>query len=67
MSLQDAFYVIGIVFMSLMLIIIVALVTAVFVIKAKITHIHRQIEEKLMAVTSLSEKVARTAKKVLNK
>jgi cell division protein FtsL len=67
MSLQDAFYVIGIIFMSLMLIIIVALVTAVFVIKAKITHIHRQIEEKLSNVSSLGEKISRTAKKVLNK
>jgi hypothetical protein len=56
MELQDAFYVIGIVFMSIMLVLILALVVAVFVIRSKIIQIHRHIEEKLHLVTSLAEK-----------
>lgn len=67
MELQEAFYIIGIIFMSLMLLILVALVAAVFVIKAKVNHIHHVIEEKVHSVTSLGEKVAGTAKKVLRK
>jgi hypothetical protein len=45
----------AIVFMSLMLIIMLATVTAVFVIKAKINAIHRNIEEKLHLALSLAQ------------
>lgn len=55
MSLQDAFYIIGIVFMSLMLIIMLATVIAVFVIKAKINSIQRHLEEKLHAVATIAQ------------
>jgi hypothetical protein len=55
MDLQDAFYIIGIVFMSLMLIIMLATVIAVFVIKAKINSIQRHVEEKLHAVVTIAQ------------
>jgi hypothetical protein len=55
MSLQDAFYIIGIIFMSLMLIFMLATVIAVFVIKAKINSIQHHVEEKLHAVTALAQ------------
>jgi hypothetical protein len=55
MSLQDAFYIIGIVFMSLMFIIMLATVIAVFVIKAKINSIQRHLEEKLHAVVTIAQ------------
>ncbi|HJP96653.1 MAG TPA: hypothetical protein VJ843_04780 [Candidatus Saccharimonadales bacterium] len=53
MDLQNTFYVIGIIYMSLMTIIIIALVIAVFAIKAKINEIHRQIEERLHSVIQM--------------
>ena len=53
MDLQNTFYVIGIIYMSLMTIIIIALVIAVFAIKAKINEIHRQIEDRLHAVIQM--------------
>jgi predicted Holliday junction resolvase-like endonuclease len=53
MDLQNTFYVIGIIYMSLMTVIIIALVIAVFAIKAKINEIHRQIEERLHAVIEM--------------
>ena len=54
MDLQTAFYIIGIVFMSLMLLIMIGIAITVFVIKAKINAIHRRIEEKLAVVTNLT-------------
>ncbi|CAN5399012.1 hypothetical protein BH10PAT3_BH10PAT3_5390 [soil metagenome] len=63
MTLEHAFYIIGIVFMSLMIILFIALMSAVVVIKARINHIHRIIEQKLDLVGNLKD-VART---VLNK
>lgn len=54
MDLQTAFYSIGIVFMSLMLLIMIGIAITVFVIKAKINAIHRRIEEKLAVVTNLT-------------
>ena len=54
MSLQDTFYVLGIVYMSLMLLIMLALVIAVFVIKHRIDEIHRKIDEKLAIVTNIA-------------
>ncbi len=54
MDLQTAFYIIGIIFMSLMLLIMVGIAITVLVIKAKINAIHRRIEEKLAVVTNLT-------------
>lgn len=55
-GLETAFYIIGIIFMSLMLILLIALVAAVFVIRAKINAIHAQIEEKVHLVSDIASK-----------
>lgn len=54
-GLQEAFYIIGIIFMSIIFILIAALVAAVFIIKSKINHIHDAIEEKVNTITNLAE------------
>lgn len=64
MELQTIFYIVGIIFMSLMLILFIALVAAVFVIRAKINAIHQQIEQKLSVVTGLASKGADVVTKV---
>jgi hypothetical protein len=77
-GLQESFYIIGIIFMSLMFILILFLLISVFVIRAKINRIHDQIEARIDAVTMMAEKsgalaglaakgVARQAKKAMNK
>lgn len=55
MDLQDTFYIIGIVYMSLGTLLMIALVIAVFVIKAKINEIHNRIEEKLRFVNQVAD------------
>lgn len=63
MSLEHAFYIIGIIFMSLMLILVLALISAVLVIRAKINHIHKMIEQKVDSVTNFTD----TAKSIFKK
>ncbi len=53
MNLQDTFYVIGIVYMGIGLLLMLALVIAVFMIKAKINAIHRRIEDKFNDLTQI--------------
>ncbi len=70
MDLQTAFYVIGIVFMSLMLLIAIGITLAIFKIKAKITQIHKRIDEKLAVVSNLSHlggDIMAATKKVLKR
>lgn len=55
-GLQEAFYIISIVFMSIMFILIIALVVSVFVIRAKINKIHQMIESRVNTITALAEK-----------
>jgi hypothetical protein len=55
-GLQETFYIIGIIFMIIMLLLIVGLVIGVFVIKSKINRIHDNIENKINSVSSLAEK-----------
>jgi hypothetical protein len=77
-GLQEAFYIIAIVFMGVMFILLTALVAAVFVIRSKISKIQHQIEGRINMVTGIAEKggelaaaavggVARKAKKALHK
>lgn len=47
MDLQTVFYVMGIVFMSLMIAIMIAMVLVVFYIKRKIDRIQQDIEDKI--------------------
>jgi hypothetical protein len=55
MDLQSTFYVVGIVFMSLMLILFVVSVIALLVIRAKVNAIQRHIEDKFSALLSFFE------------
>lgn len=57
MDLQTAFYIIGIVFMGLMIILILALLAAVMVIKAKINKVHDMVDEKVNKIKSVTNKV----------
>lgn len=47
MELQTAFYILGIIFMAVNLILIFALLSAVLVIKSKISKVHDEIEDKM--------------------
>jgi hypothetical protein len=55
-DLQTAFYIIGIIFMGLMLLIGFVTVIAVLVIRSKINAIHQRIEEKFDQVVDWAEK-----------
>ncbi len=55
MDLQNVFYIIGIVFMSLMFILFVVVVISLLIIRAKVNAIHRYIEDRFSAVVSLFE------------
>jgi|GEM_PF-908545 len=55
-GLQEAFYIISIVYMSVMFILIIALVVSVFVIRSKINKIHQMIETRVNTLTTLAEK-----------
>ncbi|MEO8105465.1 MAG: hypothetical protein ABI602_03970 [Candidatus Saccharibacteria bacterium] len=55
-DLQTTFYLVGIIFMSLMLLIMLVLVVAVVMIRAKIVAIHRQIEARLDDLTGWAGK-----------
>ncbi|HUQ85806.1 MAG TPA: hypothetical protein VM077_05775 [Candidatus Limnocylindrales bacterium] len=47
MNLQDTYYILSIVFMSLSLLILIGIVVLVFYIKKKVTSIHDDIQSKL--------------------
>lgn len=64
MDLQSAFYVVGLIFMGLMLILFLVLVVAVLVIRAKVNAIHRHIEEKLSTALGLIESGTKIVNKV---
>jgi hypothetical protein len=54
-GLEQTFYIIGIIFMSLTFLMILVLVIAVLVIRKKINKIHDTIETKIDSITSLAE------------
>ena len=54
MELQNAFYIIGIVFMSLNLIILLGVVFAILAIRAKINAIEKAITDKVQTVTNIA-------------
>lgn len=77
-GLQEAFYIIAIVFMGVMFLLIIALVAAVFVIRSKVNKIQYAIETKINTVTSIAERsgeiaalatggIVRKAKKAIGK
>jgi hypothetical protein len=69
-GLETAFYIIGIIFMSLMLLVGLVGVVALLVIRSKINAIHKQIEDRLAQIgnwTSKGEAVVESLKKVTKK
>ncbi len=77
-GLQEAFYIMGIIYMTIMLLLVIALVWVAFVIKGKVNKIHDRIEAKINMVTGVAEKggelaglaaatVAKAAKKAARK
>jgi low affinity Fe/Cu permease len=77
-GLQEAYYIIGIIYMVVMLALVVALLISVFIIRNKVNTIHDKIDAKINTVTSLAEKggeiaglatgvFARKAKKAIRK
>lgn len=57
-DLQTAFYIISIVFMSIMFLLILGLLITALVIKKKVDHMHRMIDDKINAVHEVTDKVA---------
>jgi len=55
-DLQTTFYVMAIVFMSVMFLILLGILAAVLVIRAKVNAIHARVEEKIEQVTMFAEK-----------
>lgn len=77
-GLEQTFYIMAIIFMGLGFLLLIAIVVAVFAIRAKINKIHDKVEAKIDAITSIAEhggeltalagkQVLKQAKKVLNK
>lgn len=60
-GLQEAFYIISIVFMGVMFILIIALVASVLVIRSKVNKIQKTIEEKVHTVATIAEKTGEAA------
>lgn len=70
MNLENSFYIIGIIFMSFMLVILLSLIVGVFLIKKKIDHIHSSIQDKISGLThtfQASKHSARSLKGIFDK
>jgi len=70
MELANAFYIIGIICMSLMTLILIALIAVVAAISIKVTSIHRHVEERLRPMkdfAGVAEQFAKKAKETFSK
>jgi Sec-independent protein translocase protein TatA len=74
MGLENTFYIIGIICMSLITLILIALIVLVVIIKAKITHLQHSLQDKIRPVTNLvngvedaAQQAVKKAKKVFKK
>ena len=54
-GLEQSYYIIGIVFMSLMIILITVIVVAIVVIRNKVVSLERNVSEKLHTISKLPE------------
>ena len=63
MNLQDAFYTLGIVFMSVSLLILIGIAVLLFYIRGKVAEIHAEIEEKIQDINNYA---VRPVKKVVD-
>ena len=55
-DLQTTFYIMAIIFMGVMFLILLSILAAVLVIRAKVNAIHARIEEKIEQLTAIAEK-----------
>jgi len=55
-DLQTTFYIMAIIFMGIMFLILLGILAAVLVIRAKVNAIHARIEEKIEQITGFAEK-----------
>jgi hypothetical protein len=67
MELANAFYIIGIICMSLITIILIALIAVAVVIKLKIDSIHRAIEARMQPVRDFAKTAEHLAQKAKEK
>ncbi len=58
MTLQEWFYVLGIIFMVVSLLMVIAILSALLVIKTKINHLHQVVTDKVDKVRGMAEKGA---------
>ena len=63
-GLEQAFYIIGIIFMSVSLVLIATLVTTGFVIRNKVVSLEKTVEEKLQTAARVPNKVVELANAV---
>jgi hypothetical protein len=63
MDLQNTFYILAIILMSLTFIMLIAIVVAVVTIRMKIVAIHRMIEDKVNLVSNIANAGANILKK----
>jgi uncharacterized membrane protein len=61
MNLQDTYYILSIIFMSLSLLILIGIVILVFYIKKKVTNIHDEIQSKLDDINDYGVKPVKKA------
>lgn len=66
MTLQDTFYIIGIIYMIISLILIFAVVAALLVVRAKVVSLEHMVKEKIDAITSLPSHVSEVIETVKN-
>lgn len=66
MTLESSFYTLGIIFMTLMLLIVMGIVVGVFLIKKKIDHIHTVIQDKVANLAHTLESGQQTVRSVKN-
>jgi hypothetical protein len=67
MELANAFYIIGIICMSLITIILIALISVAVVIKLKLDYIHRMIEDRMQPVRDFAKTAEHLVKKAKEK
>jgi len=56
-GLEQSYYIVGIIFMSVMLILITVIVATMLVVRAKVVSLERTVEEKLHAVANIPETI----------
>jgi len=69
-GLEQTFYIMAIVYMAIMFILMVAVIAAIFAIKAKINAIHDKIESRLSPILSAVHaggEIAKAAKNAIKK